>query len=85
MLVALRSIGVTVRSDLEGPFRAMADGGLFLAPHGLRLAHITSDVAMLQPGKYIVWHESHFVSVFIDSAIIVVDGENSFSFDAASS
>ncbi|CAJ1439678.1 unnamed protein product, partial [Effrenium voratum] len=62
LIDALRSLGVQLSYQDDGPFWALTDGNKFLRPHGKCLRSVdVKDCAM--PGKYVLFRAKHFMSL----------------------
>jgi hypothetical protein len=71
-LKSLWSLGVPVPVTRDGPFHALLDGNMLLLDFDLSLEPILAEAVV--PGKYVRWHDGHFVGVEVfDSHILVHD------------
>jgi hypothetical protein len=79
LLMSLWNLGVPVPVCGDGPFFALLDGNALLIPFNLALEwSATKDVAV---GRYIRWHNNHFVAVEVfDTHIELHDRGESTSF-----
>lgn len=62
----------------SGPFWIRKDGNEFLKPYGMKFVHCTKDAVC--KGKFVMWREFHFTVVIVDSAVLVIDGEDTFTY-----
>lgn len=72
MVRALRNLALPVRFQGPGPFRALSDGNAMLQPLGLGLRYVR-DVSVCR-GKFVLWHDAHFVGVEATETLVVFDG-----------
>ena len=73
LVTALRSFGVSVPYTSNGPFRALADGNVFLEPFRMQLVHVSSPATMRE-GNYVRWSNDHFMGVSLTSDADVEGG-----------
>ncbi len=80
LVTALRAHGMQVPLTKNGPFRALSDGNLWLRPLGYRLTHVP--YPFLTSGKYIKWHNAHFVAVDVGEVVRVIDDSSTTSYQS---
>ncbi len=67
---SLWSLGVPVPVTRDGPFHALLDGNMLLLDFDLSLEPVLAEEVVA--GKYVRWHDGHFVGVEVfDSHILV--------------
>ncbi len=80
LVTSLRALGVDLRYEQDGPFRALKDGNRMVAPHGRAL--VSTDFGNIRRGQYVKWHAGHFTAVEVGDRVRLVDGARSLTVDS---
>jgi len=77
---SLNALGVPIKCDKDGPFRALADGNPMLTSFGLKLVPAKREA--VSKGKYVMWCGGHFSAVFVDEKVHIIEKHRSLSLNS---